>query len=267
MSIEGVDVSNHQATFDFRGWQFAIIKCSEGNNFTDFRFWQHVNAARAAGLLIAAYHYQRDVSAQSQFDLIRSIVPVEMPVIIDVEDGSGSLNITRELIRLLREAGYSVPLLYLPRWYWINIGRPSLTGLPPLWGSDYRGGSADWSDYGGLPVALRQYTSTPFDKSWFDGTREEFAALLGSDEGEDEMAFLDEEALTLSNGVVITWRELFKSMDRNGTETRDRVRDLGDEVADLREAVAKIQTGGVSKEEIAEIAKDAIADDLNDGEE
>lgn len=281
MSIEGVDVSNHQATFDFRGWQFAIIKSSEGNGFRDFRFTQHLSAARAAGLLVAAYHYQRDVSARSQFDLIRSMVPTSIPVAIDVEDGSGSLNITRELISLLRNAGYSVPLLYLPRWYWDRIGRPNLAGLPPLWGSDYRGGSADWSNYGGLSVALRQYTSTPFDKNWFGGTREQFAALLGgSQEGDDDvsadevwnypMQVVHGDGTThQANAVdVLRYSELAEEITRNLVrEVKSLVEGINANVNDIKRRVAELETGGVSEAQIAEIAKDAVAEDLKNDEE
>lgn len=266
MSIEGVDVSNHQATFDFRGWQFAIIKSSEGNGFRDFRFTQHLNAARAAGLLVAAYHYQRDVSARSQFDLIRSVVPTSIPVVIDVEEGSGSLNITRELISLLRGAGYSVPLLYLPRWYWRNIGSPSLAGLPPLWGSDYRGGQADWSNYGGLSVALRQYTSTPHDKNWYAGTKEEFAALLGGteQEGDDDLNGEEHEQLD----------QIFKAVaerDASGRQQAQRHTDFAVNtiLAKLDELGARldaIEVGGVSDERIGEIAREAVGRDLSDEE-
>lgn len=271
MSIEGVDVSNHQATFDFRGWQFALIKASEGNNFRDFRFWQHVNAAKAAGLIVGAYHYQRGVSARSQFDLIKTIVPTSIPVIIDVEDGSGPLTITRELIDLLRDAGYSVPLLYLPRWYWRNIGQPSLAGLPPLWGSDYRGGSADWSPYGGLNVALRQYTSTPFDKNWFGGTREEFAALLGggATEGDDDV--LNEQRVKVTGAPEGEYEEMadlaIGAAAGNSRTANVKLDALAEKVDRLADAVSKIATGGVDKEEIGRIARDAVGDDLKNEQE
>lgn len=292
MSIEGVDVSNHQATFDFSGWQFAIVKASEGNGFRDFRFWQHINAARAAGLLVAAYHYQRDVSAFSQFDLIRSIVPTSIPVILDVEDGSGSLSITRELIRLLREAGYRSPLLYLPRWHWNNIGRPSLAGLPPLWGSDYRGASADWSDYGGLPVVLRQYTSTPFDKNWFAGTREEFAALLG-EEGDDvsaedvwryQLGLVQPDGTEVQRqaGDILRYTELANAINRGiANEARDIARrvevklnalasELTDDEADILAAIRALPAGtggGPSVDQIKTVLREVFADAGDDSEE
>jgi lysozyme len=276
MSIHGVDVSNHQATFDFRGWQFAIIKASEGNGFRDFRFMQHLNAARAAGCIVAAYHYQRNVDARSQFSLIRSMVPTTVPVIIDVEDGSGPLSITRELIGLLEDAGYSVPLLYLPRWYWRDhLRSPSLAGLPPLWASDYRGSGADWSDYGGLPVKLRQYTSTPFDKNYFDGTREQFAALLGGQDEEDEVTPAQMDQLI----EKLLWGARFEG-DMNLSqwlkdillpaliEVRDTVRE-GDGAApevDYDKLADKLEERGIKAEvDYARIARDVVAELKKEG--
>lgn len=254
MSIHGVDVSNHQATFNFAGQAFAFIKSSEGNTFRDFRFTQHVNAARAAGCVVAAYHYQRNVSARSQFDLIRSMVPTSIPVIIDVEDGSGPISLTRELIDLLRGAGYSVPLLYLPRWYWRDhMGRPSLTGLPPLWASDYRA-NPDWSPYGGLPVKVRQYTSTPHDKNWFDGTKEELVALLGGKD-EDDMAlndsmkdyFWDQEDTRLGD-VLADTRNRTRNAEadaKRAAEAAERAVEAVDNLLDLDSLADKLAERGV----------------------
>ncbi len=284
MGIHGVDVSNHQAVFDFRGWQFAIIKSSEGNGFRDFRFAQHLNAARAAGCIVAAYHYQRNVSSRSQYDIIRSVVPRNVPVIIDVEEGSGPLSITRELVSLLREGGYSVPLTYLPRWYWDgHLGRPSLNGLPPLWASDYRGSGANWSDYGGLPVKLRQYTSTPFDKNYFEGTREQFAALLGSTQREDEeLNETEKQRLEQTEAYAKEVWEAVGKEDANGKSViHQHVNFLGDlilevkalvegvnaKVNELERDLAEVKTGGVSKEEIGRIARDAVGNDLKNDEE
>lgn len=198
MGVFGVDVSNHNPGFtDFRGWDFAFIKASEGNSFKDWLFNQHLNNARAAGCLVAAYHYQRDVSAQSQVYLIKSMVPKDVPVIIDVETGSGSLNITREIIRLLREEGYDSPLLYVPRWFWRDhLGSPSLEGLPLLWASwypDYVARPREegiwmvpqsaWEGYGGGRVAMMQFTSTPHDMNYYPGTRDDLARLLNGGAG------------------------------------------------------------------------------------
>lgn len=202
----GLDISHHQDTrLDLalcrrEGIEFVFIKATEGSSFKDREFAANLAEARAAGLLVAAYHYVRfNASAAAQLAHVRRVIPLDVPVIPDVEAGSGPLSITRELVAGLRAAGYTVPLSYIPRWYWQQIGSPSLVGLPPLWSSRYPdnvvGSIADewadvpahyWKGYGGLDVAVLQFTSSsriaghqPLDANAFRGTRDQLGALLG----------------------------------------------------------------------------------------
>lgn len=201
----GIDVSHYQGTFNFararaEGFDFAFLKATEGSTYRDPQFTSNLASARAAGLLTAAYHYQKQGTAVG--DRIRNIagiVPRDCPVIIDLEDTGGHTDQTRETINALHQNGYASPLLYLPRWYWQQIGSPDLSGLPPLWSSRYpdtRGGTASaiyqrvpssyWAGYGGASVAVLQFTSsaavagtTPVDCNVYGGTRDQLAALLG----------------------------------------------------------------------------------------
>lgn len=205
MTTYGYDISRYQGHFDHaralsEGFDFAILKATEGATYRDPLFTTNLANARAAGLLTAAYHYQRQGTAVA--DRIRNIagiVPRDCPVIIDIEEGGGHTEQTRETIAALHQAGYASPLLYLPRWYWQQIGSPNLSGLPPLWSSRYpdtQGGAASviyqrvpdsyWSGYGGASVAVLQFTSsatvagaTPVDCNAYGGTRDQLAALLG----------------------------------------------------------------------------------------
>lgn len=204
MVLFGLDISHHQGDRPqlwfhqarAAGIEFCIMKATEGNGFVDRRFSANVEKARNAGMLIAAYHYQRsNVSAASQVNFIRSVVPRDCAVIPDVEANSGGADLTWEIVRLLLDNNYKVPFTYFPRWYWQNIGRPSLAGLPPLWASRYpdnvHGSIQDewddvrphfWEGYGGLPVELLQFTSSgrvagyaPLDINAFRGTRADLA--------------------------------------------------------------------------------------------
>lgn len=202
----GLDISHHQdlgldlARCRRDGIQFVFLKATEGSGFVDREFAANLAEARAAGLLVCAYHYVRyNAPAAAQVANVRRVVPLDVPVIPDVEAGSGPLSITREVVGLLRAAGYRMPLTYIPRWYWDQIGRPSLAGLPPLWSSRYPdnvvGSLADewadvptryWDGYGGLDVAVLQFTSSariaghaPLDANAFRGTREQLATVLG----------------------------------------------------------------------------------------
>lgn len=205
--IFGVDCSHYQPNFDFgrarrEGIEFAILKATEGASHVDDRFSRHVGAARDAGMLYAAYHYQRSGdSAAAQAANITRVVPKDCPVILDVEDGGGNVGLTRDITNRLNGAGWHTPLLYLPSWYWQQIGKPDLRGLPPLWYSRYpsnaTGAPGDafnrnaswlntmWAGYGGLGVEVLQFTDKgsvaglAVDCNAFRGTRDQLSALLG----------------------------------------------------------------------------------------
>lgn len=207
MSITfALDISHHQPlSLDLAqarrdGCELCIIKGGEGATYVDPTFAGNLDEARTAGMLVAAYWYVRSAAtAAAHVAAIKRVVPLDVPIIPDVEQGSGGVPLARELVNLLRDAGYRVPLMYMPRWYWQQLGSPSLVELPPLWSSRYpdnvvgtlggewaRVPASYWNGYGGLDVALLQFTSSasiaghsPLDASAYRGTRDQLAALLG----------------------------------------------------------------------------------------
>lgn len=213
METFGIDISHHQGgSLNFvalrnAGIRFVFIKATESSGFKDSQFTTNLKRAQDAGMVVAAYHYVRSgVTAAAQVANVLSMVPKSVPVIPDVEANSGGVTLLRDFIAQLRNAGYRVPLLYLPRWYWQQIGSPSLAGLPPLWSSRYPDNIPDtipeeykdvpssyWNGYGGLGVKVLQFTSSAMiagvrlDANVFQGTPEQLAALLGGQE-EDDMA-------------------------------------------------------------------------------
>jgi GH25 family lysozyme M1 (1,4-beta-N-acetylmuramidase) len=218
----GVDVSDFQGDVDAArmradGVEFAIIKATEGSSWKGQHFAGNLQRARAAGQLVAAYHYVRgDMLAADQVTNIASVVPKDVPVILDVEANSGDVSMARAILADLNARGYRTPLLYLPRWYWQQIGSPDLAGLPPLWSSHYPDNvvgslagkwaqipDSYWAGYGGLNVAVLQFTSSasvggrsPIDANAFRGTRAELAALLQG--GNTDMSMTD--IIKVTNG-------------------------------------------------------------------
>lgn len=279
MGIFGVDVSNHQASFNFQGWDFAILKASEGSTFKDGRFRQHLMNARAAGCIVAAYHYQRPDNYVYQADNIESMVPKDIPVIIDVEAGSGSFDITRNLVRELRNRGYIVPLSYIPRWYWSQVGSPSLEGLPALWASWYpdyvarprEQGIAKvplsaWNSYGGLPVRMMQFTSTPHDMNWFPGTRDELYELLygKAGSGGGGMPIMNAKEFweyqiphPVTNEMTPMWAFVAWG-NIKGDDTRNLVTEIAADVEEIKADLADEEggTGTVDLDAVADKAAD-----------
>ena len=201
-----IDISHHQdkaldlARARADGCELVIIKAGEGSTFVDPDFVANLAEARAAGLLVAAYWYQRSSATAAQHVAkIKATVPADVGVIVDVEANGGGVDLTREIVRQLGAAGYRTPFTYIPRWYWQQLGSPSLAGLPPLWSSRYPDNvvgvlaaewaavpASYWDGYGGLPVGLLQFTSSariagyaPLDASAFRGTRDQLAAVIG----------------------------------------------------------------------------------------
>lgn len=272
MGVFGVDVSNWQASFDFRSWDFAFIKSTQGDWFKDARFSQHLSNARNAGCLVAAYHYQETQDVDRQVANIRSVVPSGVPVIIDVERGSGGVDITRRLVARLRDEGYDVPFLYLPRWYWNEIGKPSMDGLPVLWASWYPDyvarpretginmvPTSAWNPYGGLSVSVMQFTSTPFDQNWFPGTRDQLAAILngrapGGGIGEDEVSWT--ELLTNSEG------ETYQA-GQYQTYTNEYVIETLDKVKELETKIDNIAVGAIDYDQLAGVLVNKILERLD----
>lgn len=205
----GWDVSNYQADLTeqhFRnakneGIEFSIALATDGTGFQNFMFSRQLDWGRKVGMLTASYHYVRDASISQQIANIKRTVPLDCPVIPDSETGSGGIGVLNNIINALLSEGYRVPLEYLPRWYWQQIGSPWLGGRGrPMWASWYpdyvrrnkENGAAMlplsvWSGYGGAAVAITQFTSSgvaagydrALDLNKFRGTRSELAALFG----------------------------------------------------------------------------------------
>src|SRR5215213_2379683 len=60
----GIDVSHWQGAIDWQkvrtaGKKFALLKATEGTSFADPKFANYRAGARAAGIVIGAYHYAR----------------------------------------------------------------------------------------------------------------------------------------------------------------------------------------------------------------
>jgi hypothetical protein len=229
--IYGVDVSAYQPNFDFaacrrEGYDFAIIKATEGTGWKSAYYRAQVERARAAGLLVAAYHYVRGSDVAGQVNNIKSMVSTDMPVILDVEDGAPPIGVIRQLNAAVNAAGYRTPLIYIPRWYWSGVmGSPSLAGLPPNWHSRYPDnavrrkesftlGAEYWPTFGGLPTVIAQFTSSlavanyptgRIDGNAYRGTREQLAALLGGQEENDVGhvdSISDEAALKIAKTLL-----------------------------------------------------------------
>lgn len=92
--LEGVDVSYHQGSIDWRavaksGRSFAFVRATDGLHFTDPLFRANWAGARAAGLVRGAYQFFRPTEDPvAQANLLLSLAPPatgDLPPTLDVE--------------------------------------------------------------------------------------------------------------------------------------------------------------------------------------
>ncbi|WP_051727998.1 glycoside hydrolase family 25 protein [Nocardia brasiliensis] len=232
MTVYGVDISGWQRGIDLdqvagEGFSAVIAKATEGSTYTSPAYHEQKAGAQRNNLAFMAYHYVTTTPAAAQVDNYEHAEPDRgVPVMLDHENGSGQIEVLRGVHAEFVRRGYHVALLYLPRWYWDGIGRPDLSGLPPLmassYGSDqtgyasalYPGPSASgWNPYGGNRVAVLQFTQRArvaglqIDAWAFRGTTAELTALFSADK-EHPMSDAEDVAVQLMGPDRAGWTEL-----------------------------------------------------------
>lgn len=217
MTVFGPDVSSYQRGLDLSqvpDCSFVIAKASEGTYFTDTTYQGFRAQAANLGKPFAWYHL---VSAEPAVDQVAHTLACVgdpgLPGMIDCEPSGGRPAPTwsdiLQYVAASMRAGLNLRLLYLPHWFWQELGQPDLTPLATLGLviSDYVGnypGDGSWpAGYGGLEPLIWQYTDTyqgpgmALDFNAYRGTLPELVSFLNPSQGDDM-------AVTFASGVLAT---------------------------------------------------------------
>lgn len=202
MTVAGVDVSHYQGTVDWRavaasGRAFAVVKATEGATYLDPLFHRNVNDARAAGLIVGAYHFGRPGAAGTNADagteaahFLAAAGGVDFAV-LDLEDpnvpaGRPLAGWVSTWLAKVEAATSRTPWLYTYGSYWRQHGSTDPRWRRyPLWLADYTppaGLLAPWGHY-----TVWQYSSSGTvpgvtgrcDVDTFDGSLRDFRQLVG----------------------------------------------------------------------------------------
>jgi lysozyme len=210
----GIDVSQAQgANLDWpgiaaSGVHFAIIKASEGQGYEDPQWQRNVKGAKAAGLLVGAYHYfwskrAADVQAQNYLKVAGGF-DLDLPPVIDFESLQGmtpgdAIHRAHEFTILTEQLWQRPVLVYTyPNFWRTTIQYPGLDPVAKqqglnlakrdLWIAHYGVSQPsvqwpfkDWKFWqfdGDGGRRLPQGTDSDFN--WFRGTPEELKAYCAS---------------------------------------------------------------------------------------
>lgn len=223
MTIFGTDVSSYQTGLDLStvpDLSFVIAKCSEGTYYTDTAYSGFRSQTTRLGKPFAWYHLVSSEPAVAQVaHTLACVGDPTLPGMIDCEkagDGSEpSWAQIQDYVHAATDAGLNLKLMYLPEWYWSQIGSPDLTpleGIVSLVSSSYSGGSAYpgdtsawWGSYGGMAPVLWQYTDSHpagasfaagLDFNAYRGSVADLTSLLNPSQGDDM-------AVTFASGQVL----------------------------------------------------------------
>ncbi|WP_301925257.1 glycoside hydrolase family 25 protein [Corynebacterium glaucum] len=141
----GVDVSEHQPSFDFTGFDFAILRTTDGT-YQDRAFTEHLARARSAGITdISTYHYLRAPSEGTTITeqveaALSAVGELRLPVWLDVESPQGlSLIDVSSAHSLFTQRGFEVAGIYTTANYWRRHMRiADVRQFGALWLADWR---------------------------------------------------------------------------------------------------------------------------------
>jgi GH25 family lysozyme M1 (1,4-beta-N-acetylmuramidase) len=181
---EGIDVSHWQGTIDWTkvraaGKKFVFIKASENTSFVDSKYATNRANAKAAGLLVGAYHFAQPgtgandaVAEADHFVNTARIRSGDLIPILDLEvtNGMGTTALqawTRSfLTRVYDRTGVRAGIYVSPSFWSGNMGNSSwfaANGYKVLWVAHWTtasGPSVPAGNWGGHGWTFWQYTSS-----------------------------------------------------------------------------------------------------------
>jgi lysozyme len=215
MTIFGPDISSFQSGLGLSRLadaSFVIAKTTEGTYYTDADYQAWRSQAAQLGKPFVWYHFLSGESATAQAQhTAANVGDSSLPGMLDAEpEGSYSPTLA-EIIAYIDAAlalGLNLRLLYLPHWYWQQMGSPDLSEISSrgvsLVSSAYASGSgnptaiypgdgaAGWQGYGGMTPLIYQFTNAAsdggqtLDYNAFRGTAAQLVSALNTPTLEDD---------------------------------------------------------------------------------
>lgn len=194
MTIYFPDISSGQAGISLTNAMAVTAKATEGTGYVNPDYAAAKGRAANSGTFFMAYHFLHQGNAAAQAAHAFSVVGNTVALMVDWETTTNSNPAVADaegFIDAYRKLGGVTHLLYLPHWYWQQLGSPALAPFASrsmaIVSSDYTtytdaNSGPGWQPYGGMTPAIWQYTST----LQFNGYRCDFNAFRGTFAGKQD---------------------------------------------------------------------------------
>lgn len=214
MTIFYPDISAFQGHISLAGTVAACAKATEDTGWTSADYaWQKGEALRD-GAFFFAYHFLHAGNAAAQAQHCFNVVGKDVGLMLDWEPTASSHPSVSDAVAFIehyRALGGTVNLVYLPHWYWLQMGSPSLGAIAARGCynvnsayTNYSDNSPHWDSFGGLEVKVWQFTSSfhfsgqSVDFNAFKGTVDQLKTLVI---GHGKVAPVKPEDLILRKGA------------------------------------------------------------------
>ena len=197
--IRGLDISAHNGDIDFQkvkqqGYEFVIIKATEGSTFRDKKFVENVRRAREAGLKVGAYHFFRfDSPGYIQGLNFASAIRdrnLEIPAVIDLEEWTNPnmqatplvMQRLGDMIDHMEQRGHRVMLYTNKNGY--NRFLKGYSRSLPLWICSLASepDEISWTLWQATHSGNVEGVDRPVDINAFSGSRAEWEAFVAGDD-------------------------------------------------------------------------------------
>jgi hypothetical protein len=186
MTIFYPDIASYDAGISLHGALAVCCKVTEGTGYVNPDYSRAKTNAAANGAFFFAYHFLHAGNAAEQAKWCFEHNG-RTPLMLDFEPipqapSFPSMADALVFVDEYRKLGGVIWLVYLPRWYWQEIGSPGLGGFKSrglrLVSSDYTGygTGAGWIAYGGIAPSIWQYS----DSIHYNGFSVDFNAYKGT---------------------------------------------------------------------------------------
>lgn len=258
-NVQGIDVSHWQGTINWSkvkasGKQYVFIKATEGSSYQDKQFITNVKGAKAAGLLVGAYHFVNATTAAAarqeatnfvtRLNEAGGVSSFDLPPVMDYENNPGNLSksgINAVALAFLQEVerqGGRKPIVYTGNAFAQNFD--VTLGAYDLWIARYSNTripdhSAAWQEWD-----FWQYTdsgqvdgiSGGVDLNAYRGTLDELKARYiqkHTEQGGDQPMTTDEQ-------------KAFAALQATVKAQADRIAALSDSRDLLKTSISKIDS-------------------------
>lgn len=196
--LRGVDVSHWEPEVDWvkakaSGIEFMFAKATEGIYYHDPMFVKHVKAAKAAGVLVGAYHFfHHSNAARAQFLTYAETVDslgfkLDLPPVLDWEQQGGpkSQIFTAHEWLTLAEAHYGrKPMIYTGPSFMAALQVSPDFAAYPLWVAHYQTKAPrvpapwkQWTIWQDSETGTVPGVTSHVDTNWYNGTLDSLRAL------------------------------------------------------------------------------------------